>query len=57
MLITLIQYSGRRHISHTEKNKEALLDAGKEAGLDANPEKTKYMLMPRYEKARQRHCI
>jgi hypothetical protein len=27
------------------KNREALLDASKEVGLEVNPEKTKYMLM------------
>jgi hypothetical protein len=30
-----------------EKNIEALLDAGKEVGLEVNSEKTKYMLMSR----------
>jgi hypothetical protein len=34
-----------------EKNTEALLDASKEVGLKVNSEKTKYMLMPRYQKA------
>jgi hypothetical protein len=28
-----------------QKNKEALLDAGKEVGLEVKSEKTKYMLM------------
>jgi hypothetical protein len=28
-----------------QKNTEALLDAGKEVGLEVNSEKTKYMLM------------
>jgi hypothetical protein len=30
-----------------QKNTEALLDAGKEVGLEVNSEKTKYMLMSR----------
>jgi hypothetical protein len=41
----------------TKKKKEALLDADKEVGLDVNPENTKYMLWPPYQKAGQRHCI
>jgi hypothetical protein len=36
-----------------QKNTEALLDAGKEVGLEVNSEKTKYMLMSR--KAGQKH--
>jgi hypothetical protein len=40
-----------------QKNKEALLDAGKEVGLEVNPEKTKYMFRSPYQKAGQRHCI
>jgi hypothetical protein len=39
-----------------QKNAEALLDAGKEAGLEVNSEKTKYMLMSR-KKAGQRQSI
>jgi hypothetical protein len=43
---------------HTiKKNTEALLDASKEAGLEVNPEKTKYMLMSRSQKIGQRHNI
>jgi hypothetical protein len=34
-----------------QKKREALLDVGKEASLDANPVKPKYMLVPRYDKA------
>jgi hypothetical protein len=34
-----------------------LLDAGKEVGLDVNPEKTNYMLRPPYQKVGQRRCI
>jgi hypothetical protein len=40
-----------------QKNKEALLDADKEVGLEVNSEKTKYMFMPHYQKSGQRHCI
>jgi hypothetical protein len=36
---------------------EAPLHASKEAGLEVNPEKTKYMLMSRYKKAGQKHSI
>jgi hypothetical protein len=40
-----------------QKNTEALLDAGKEVGLEVNPEKTKYMLVSRCQKAGQKHSI
>jgi hypothetical protein len=40
-----------------QKNKEALLDASKEAGMEMNPEKTKYMLMLCCKKAVQKHSI
>jgi hypothetical protein len=33
------------NIDTIQKNTEALLDAGKEVGLEVNSEKTKYMLM------------
>jgi hypothetical protein len=36
------------NIDTIQKNKEVLLDAGKEVGLEVNPEKTKYMLRPPY---------
>jgi hypothetical protein len=39
-----------------QKNTEALLNAGKEVGLEVNSEKTKYMLMLR-KKAGQKHNI
>jgi hypothetical protein len=45
------------NIDTIQKDKEAVLDAGKEVGLEVNPEKTKYMLRPPYQKAAQRHCI
>jgi hypothetical protein len=38
-----------------QNNKEAIFDAGKEVGLEVNPEKTKYMLRPPYQKSVQRH--
>jgi hypothetical protein len=40
-----------------KKNKEAVLDARKENGLEVNPEKTKYMLRPRYQKAGEKQSI
>jgi hypothetical protein len=45
------------NIDTTQKNKQVLLYSGKEVGLEVNPEKTKYMLRPPYQKAEQRHCI
>jgi hypothetical protein len=36
-----------------KKNTEAVLDAGKEVGLEANLEKTKYVLMSRNQKTGQ----
>jgi hypothetical protein len=44
------------NIDTIQKNIEALLDASKEVGLEANSEKTKYMLMSR-KKAGQKHSI
>jgi hypothetical protein len=44
------------NIDTVQKNTEALLDDGKEAGLEVNSEKTKYMLMS-YKKAGQKHGI
>jgi hypothetical protein len=44
------------NIDTIQKNKEALLDAGKEVGLEVNSEKTKYTLMSR-KKAGQKHSI
>jgi hypothetical protein len=45
------------NIDTIQKNTEALLDASKEVGLEVNPEKTKYMLVSRCQKAGQRHSI
>jgi hypothetical protein len=44
------------NIDTIQKNTEALLDAGKEVGLEVNSEKTKHMLMSR-KKAGQKHGI
>jgi hypothetical protein len=38
------------NIDTIEKSTETLLDASKEVGLEVNPEKTKCMLMSRYQK-------
>jgi hypothetical protein len=40
-----------------KKNIEALNNASKEVGLKVNPEKTKYMLMSRYQNAGQNYNI
>jgi hypothetical protein len=40
-----------------KKNTEALLDASKEVSLEANSEKTKYMLISRSQKIGQKHSI
>jgi hypothetical protein len=53
MLMMLIFWEKTDNI---EKNPEALLDAGKEVGLEVNSEKTKYMLMS-HKKAGQKHGI
>jgi hypothetical protein len=42
------------NIDTVQKNTDALLDAGKEVGLEVNSEKTKYILMSR-KKAAQKH--
>jgi hypothetical protein len=44
------------NIDTIQKNTKALLDAGKEVGLEVNSEKTKYMLMSR-KKAGQKKGI
>jgi hypothetical protein len=43
------------NVLRIQKNTEALLDTGKEVGLEVNPEKTKYMLVSRCQKAGQKH--
>jgi hypothetical protein len=45
------------NIDTKQKNTEALLDASKEVYPEANPEKTKCMLMPRCKKAGQKRII
>jgi hypothetical protein len=45
------------NIDTIKKNTEALLDANKEVSLEANPEKTKYMLMSCSQKIGQKHSI
>jgi hypothetical protein len=45
------------NINIIKKNEEALLDASKEIGLEANSEKTKYMLMFRHQTAGQSNYI
>jgi hypothetical protein len=45
------------NINTVKKNTEALLDVSKEAGLEGNLEKTKYMLMSRSQKTGQKYSI
>jgi hypothetical protein len=45
------------NIDTIQKNTKALLDASNEVGLEVNPEKTKYMLVSRCQKAGQRQSI
>jgi hypothetical protein len=47
----------RENIDTIHKNTKALLDASKEVGLEVNPEKTKYMVVSRCQKAGQRQSI
>jgi hypothetical protein len=47
----------RENIHAIQETTEALSDVSKEVGLEVNPEKTKYMLMPRYQKVGQKHRI
>jgi sorting nexin-29 len=44
------------NIDTIQKNREAVVDAGKEVGLEVNSEKTKYMLMS-HTKTGQKHSI
>jgi hypothetical protein len=41
----------------SQRNTKALLDASKEVGLEVNPDKTKYMLVSRCQKAGQGQSI
>jgi sorting nexin-29 len=45
------------NIGTIKKNTEALLDGGKEVGLEVKPKKTKCMLMSRSQKIGQKHSI
>jgi hypothetical protein len=45
------------NIDTIQRNTKALLDASKEVGLEVNPEKNKYMLVSRCQKAGQRQSI
>jgi hypothetical protein len=45
------------NIGTIQRNSKALLDTSKEVGLEVNPEKTKYMLVSRCQKAGQRQSI
>jgi hypothetical protein len=45
------------NIDTIQRNTKALLDASKEVGLEVNPEKTKYMLVSRFQKAGQKQSI
>jgi hypothetical protein len=45
------------NIDTIQKSSKALLDASKEVGLEVNPEKTKYILVSRCEKAGQSQSI
>jgi hypothetical protein len=45
------------NIDTIQRNTKALLDANNEVGLEVNPEKTKYMLVSRCQKAGQRQSI
>jgi hypothetical protein len=45
------------NIDTIQRNTKALLDASKEVGLELNPEKTKFMIVLRGQKAGQRQSI
>jgi hypothetical protein len=45
------------NIDTIKKNTEALLDASKKIVLEVNPQKTKYILVPRSQKIEQKHNI
>jgi hypothetical protein len=45
------------NIDTIQRNTKALLHASKEVGLEVNPQKTKYMLVSRCQKAGQRQSI
>jgi hypothetical protein len=43
------------NIDTIKENKETLIDASKEVGLEINVEKNKYMLLSRHQNAEQNH--
>jgi hypothetical protein len=43
------------NIDTTKKNTETSIDGSKEAGLEVNTEKPKYMLLSRYQNTGQNH--
>jgi hypothetical protein len=45
------------NVNTIEKKTVTLIDAGKEVGLEANTEETKYMLLSRHQNAGQNHDI
>jgi hypothetical protein len=45
------------NIDIIKKNTQTLIDTCKEVGLEANMEKTKYMLLSRHQNARKNHYI
>jgi hypothetical protein len=47
----------RDGIDTAQKNKESLIYASKEVGLQVNAEKTKYMFLSRHQDAGQNHDI
>jgi hypothetical protein len=47
----------RNNRDTVKKNRETLIDASKEVGLEVNAEKTKYMLLSRHQNAGQNHEI
>jgi glycerol-3-phosphate O-acyltransferase len=45
------------NVDTIQKNTKAISDASKEVDLEVNPEKSKYMLVPRCQKTGQRQSI
>jgi coproporphyrinogen III oxidase-like Fe-S oxidoreductase len=50
-MCALLNHDVGENIDTIQRNTEALLDASKEVGLEMNPEKTKYTLASRCQKA------